>query len=115
MLKKLLYKVLLFTGFTASIGVGVYAANFISNIEAEAAKNIEVQVKSDLENRKLCTVSDASKAYLNCSDGDIVLFTPERWGNEQFPIKIAAYICNFDKPIVHNKSAVACVFTSARG
>jgi hypothetical protein len=115
MIKKILYKAFLFSALTVSIGCGVYASNYIVNLPTEKTEAKDIIEETNTEARKLCTVTDASKAYSSCSDGDIVLFAPSSWGNEQFPVKVAAYICNFDKPIVHTKGGVSCVFTSARG
>lgn len=46
----------------------------------------------------------------NCKDGQIFFFKPERWGNEQMPIEIATYFCDFNFPIVYNKGGVSCVY-----
>ena len=45
-----------------------------------------------------------------CKDGQKVSYAPERWGNEQLPIMFAALNCDHRFEIVHNKSAVSCIF-----
>jgi len=50
-----------------------------------------------------------------CKDGQKVSYAPERWGNEQLPIIFAALNCDHRFQIVHNKSAVSCIFKQVTG
>ncbi len=45
-----------------------------------------------------------------CKDGQIFSFRPNRWGNEQLPVLVATYFCDFAAPIVQSKAGVACVY-----
>ncbi len=45
-----------------------------------------------------------------CEEGQIFSFQPNRWGNQQLPILVASYFCDFNAPIVQNESGVACVY-----
>lgn len=45
-----------------------------------------------------------------CEEGQIFSFQPNRWGNQQLPILVTSYFCDFNAPIVQNESGVACVY-----
>ena len=48
-----------------------------------------------------------------CEVGDRYLYAPRVWGNAQTPILAANTFCDPRKPIVHNDSAVSCIFNPA--
>lgn len=70
--------------------------------------------KGELKQESVCQVSEVEEMVDSCKDGDILLFTPSIFGNEQLPVNIAGYACNFEHPIVWNKGGVSCVFTTKR-
>lgn len=45
-----------------------------------------------------------------CKEGQIFSFQPNRWGNQQLPIYVVSYFCDFNAPIVQNESGVVCVY-----
>ncbi len=45
-----------------------------------------------------------------CKEGQVFSFLPQRWGNEQNPILVSTYFCDFNFPIVQNKAGVTCVY-----
>lgn len=63
---------------------------------------------------KLCAVQSGDDAKASCKEGQILLFRPARWGNEQLPITVSSVFCDFNHPIVWNNGGVSCVFTSRR-
>lgn len=46
----------------------------------------------------------------NCKEGQVFSFRPQRWGNEQMPILVSTYFCDFNYPIVQNNGGVACIY-----
>lgn len=66
-----------------------------------------------LNNAKLCVFKDDDEAT-KCQSGQISLFLPSRWGNEQLPVIVAAQYCDFNFPVVHTNGAVSCVFYRGR-
>jgi hypothetical protein len=64
--------------------------------------------------KNVCHVPDVATAAKKCKNGNVLLFRPQMWGNEQLPIVISAAFCNYESPIVHNASGVSCIFTDIR-
>jgi len=63
----------------------------------------------------ICQVADFGIRVLDvCKDGDLLVFLPARWGNEQIPIVAAAQFCDFRQTVVYNNGGLVCVFTGAR-
>jgi len=62
---------------------------------------------------KLCAFANDDIAT-KCQSGQIALFVPNSWGNEQYPVIYAAKYCDFNFPIVHTNGAVSCVFFKGR-
>lgn len=62
---------------------------------------------------RVCHVSDAAGAK-NCNNGDVLLYRPNIFGNEQLPLLIVAAFCDFGHPIVYNTGGVTCIFTDKR-
>ncbi|MBD3776381.1 MAG: hypothetical protein IE920_04510 [Thiotrichales bacterium] len=67
-----------------------------------------------LKQDTMCIVSSGQEMTKKCKEGDVLFFQPSVFGNEQLPINIAAYACNFQYPIVWNKGGVTCIFTDQR-
>jgi hypothetical protein len=84
-----------------------------SSGSGESTDVIEVAEGGDAH-RQLCAVSEGNEAIATCREGQIFLFRPSRWGNEQLPVTVAAVFCNFNHPIVYNNGAVSCVYTELR-
>ena len=70
-------------------------------------------LKNDYQT-ELCLVQDGNAASKECKNGDVMLFLPPSFGNEQLPIGISAAFCDFEHPVVHNAGGVSCIFTDAR-
>lgn len=69
--------------------------------------------KDDFQN-DLCHVQNIDAASKQCKNGDVFLFRPQSWGNEQAPIVLSAIFCNYEHPIIYNVAGVSCIFTDAR-
>ena len=65
------------------------------------------------ESSKLCAFANDDEAA-NCHSGQVSIYLPNSWGNEQLPIIYAAKYCDFNFPIVHTNGAVSCVFFKGR-
>lgn len=63
---------------------------------------------------RICQVNEVVEAPKKCTSGEIILFTPSFFGNEQLPVIAAAALCDFNKPIVWTTGGVSCVFTDER-
>jgi hypothetical protein len=61
-----------------------------------------------------CYFMDVDHAKSSCKNGQIAVFVPSRWGNEQLPVVAASSFCDFRFSIVHTNGGVSCVFTDAR-
>jgi len=61
----------------------------------------------------MCIISTDSEVK-KCKSGELVLFKPSRWGNEQLPLGIAGAYCDFNYQIMHNNSGLICVYTDKR-
>jgi hypothetical protein len=70
----------------------------------------ETKLKQD----KTCLVNDLDQMVQQCKDGDILIFAPSIFGNEQLPVNVTGLVCNFEHPIVTSVGGVSCVFTTAR-
>lgn len=81
-------------------------------VTGAAPANVTTQTASS-DASKLCAFTNDEEAT-KCVSGQIALFVPERWGNEQYPIIYAAKYCDFHSPIVHTNGAVSCVFFKGR-
>lgn len=70
----------------------------------------EAKLKQD----NLCMVNDVNEMVQVCKEGDILIFAPSIFGNEQLPVNVAGLVCNFEHPVVWTVGGVSCVFTTAR-
>ncbi|MBE0471144.1 MAG: hypothetical protein IBX55_16740 [Methyloprofundus sp.] len=61
----------------------------------------------------VCQISNVNELD-SCKVGEVLVFTPTLYGNEQLPIIVAGFACDFNFPIVHNVGGVSCIFTDAR-
>ncbi|MBO7080470.1 MAG: hypothetical protein J6V99_00300 [Neisseriaceae bacterium] len=50
----------------------------------------------------------------NAKNGDIVVFLPRSWGNEQLPIYFVNMFCNTNYQVIMNKAGVVCTYTDIR-
>ena len=50
----------------------------------------------------------------NAKNGDIVVFLPRNWGNEQLPIYFVNMFCNTNYQVIMNKAGVVCTYTDIR-
>ena len=66
-----------------------------------------------VDQSKLCHVQTDEQAK-SCNSGELILFQPRSFGNEQLPLMIAAAYCDTNYQIMHTKGAVMCVFTDKR-
>jgi len=62
---------------------------------------------------KLCVFSNDEEAD-KCQSGQISLFAPHSFGNEQLPVIFAAKYCDFNFPMVSTVGSVSCVFFKGR-
>lgn len=85
-----------------------------SNVtEKQAPIVAQAVAQKPTEASKLCPFANDDEA-VKCQPGQIALFIPQSWGNEQLPIIYAAKYCDFNFPIVHTNGAVSCVFFNGR-
>ncbi len=61
-----------------------------------------------------CLVSNAVDATKKCKKGDLLVYTPKSWGNEQLPLLLGGAFCDYTYPIVYNTSGISCVFSDDR-
>ncbi len=61
-----------------------------------------------------CVFSEVKDARKECKNGQVALFVPRQWGNEQFPILAASVFCDYRYSIVQNNGGVSCIYTDVR-
>ena len=54
-----------------------------------------------------CLVTDIDASH--CAPGDLLMYLPMRWGNDQLPIIFAARNCDLSNNIVYNNGGVTCI------
>lgn len=69
---------------------------------------------SDLKQDKICHFANGDEANAKCKDGDVAMWTPNSFGNEQLPILYISLFCDFEAPITHTVGGVSCIFTTKR-
>lgn len=62
----------------------------------------------------LCVFSDAASAKKSCHTGDVALYAPSTFGNEQLPLLMIAGYCDTNAPIQFNNGGFVCRFDSER-
>ena len=71
--------------------------------------------KSDTpKQNKLCVAANGDEAKDKCKDGDVFMWQPSLFGNEQYPIMYIALMCDFRYQITYNNGGVSCIFTTKR-
>jgi len=66
-------------------------------------------VKNQGEDKPVfCVIKHDGDDVSQCEDGQILVFLPDSWGNDQLPIDVAALYCDFDHSIVYNNGGVTC-------
>nr|PMI52312.1 hypothetical protein BCU43_19900 [Vibrio lentus]PMI89476.1 hypothetical protein BCU35_23040 [Vibrio lentus]PMI98573.1 hypothetical protein BCU32_16865 [Vibrio lentus] len=67
-----------------------------------------------LYNDTICHFANGDEANAKCKDGDVAMWTPNSFGNEQLPILYISLFCDFEAPITHTVGGVSCIFTTKR-
>lgn len=62
----------------------------------------------------ICLVQNAQQAAKQCKNGQLMIFQPPTFGNEQFPVLITGLFCDFQSSISLTVGGVSCVFSDAR-
>ena len=62
----------------------------------------------------LCIIKNVDDDVSQCEDGQLLVFLPNSWGNDQLPIEVAALYCDFDHSIVYNNGGVVCKLDKKR-
>ncbi|MCE0493780.1 hypothetical protein [Vibrio salinus] len=70
--------------------------------------------KPHKDNSKICSATSTIEAKNKCTDGDVAMFLPNTYGNEQVPLLYVTLFCDFDYPITHAGGGVSCIFTTKR-
>ena len=68
---------------------------------------------AQIDQSKLCIASTDEEAK-KCTAGELILFKPSHWGNEQLPLNIAAAYCDFNHQVIYNNSGLICTYTDKR-
>ena len=58
--------------------------------EKKESKNENQESKEDKST--LCVIKNVDDDVSQCEDGQLLVFLPNSWGNDQLPIEVAAYI-----------------------
>jgi hypothetical protein len=104
--KRIAFRVAIAAALLVACGGGKSETS-VAAVPSPAAKDVPSQPS------KLCAFSNDDEA-VKCQPGQIALYVPNSWGNEQLPIIYAAKYCDFNFPIVHTNGAVSCVFFKGR-
>jgi hypothetical protein len=80
---------------------------------APTAPSAAPPTNDPFDQSRLCVYADNAEAG-RCQDGEIAFFRPNRWGNEQLPLTMAALYCDFRHPILFNNGGCVCTFSSLR-
>ena len=62
----------------------------------------------------LCVIKNVDDDVSQCEDGQLLVFLPHSWGNDQLPIEVAALYCDFDHSVVYNNGGVVCKLDKKR-
>ena len=68
----------------------------------------ENQESKEEDKSELCVIKNVDDDVSQCEDGQLLVFLPNSWGNDQLPIEVAALYCDFDHSVVY-KTAVLFV------
>jgi hypothetical protein len=63
---------------------------------------------------ELCVIKNVDDDVSKCEDGQLLVFLPNSWGNDQLPIEVAALYCDFDHSVVYNNGGVVCKLDKKR-
>jgi hypothetical protein len=91
-------KVILITAALSLLLVGCEGKSISPNVAQDSA----------------CYFMDIDSAKTSCKNGQVAVFAPSRWGNEQLPIYAASNFCDFRFSIVQTNGGVSCIFTDTR-
>lgn len=74
---------------------------------------ISGQAQAATENApRTCVVYDFDTS--GCKKGDVVLYMPSQWGNEQLPVEFAGKKCDMTKQVVWTNGGVTCVYAGPK-
>ncbi len=68
---------------------------------------VSTSTKIKLMNCNIHSFSD----HVGCEEGDIAVFLPARWADEQLSLKFIAVACDKEKPIYMTKGGVICTYS----
>ena len=68
---------------------------------------------AQIDQSKIC-IASSDEEVKKCTTGELIIFKPSRWGNEQLPLNIAGAYCDFNYQVMYNNSGLICVFTDKR-
>lgn len=71
-------------------------------------------VKETTIQKEMCMFNEIDKAATRCKEGQLAVFLPAFFGNEQLPIFAASQFCDYRYQIVYNNGGVSCVYTGQR-
>ncbi len=91
----------------------VVMAFVLTGCRVESPQPQTAPVQSQIDQTSVCVYTDEQQAKL-CREGQLAMFQPASFGNEQLPILAAATYCDFNYQIIHTNGAVLCVFTAKR-
>ena len=69
--------------------------------------------QTHVDQSNIC-VFNSDEGAKQCKDGELAYFSPDKWGNEQRPLNVAAAYCDFNYEVMYNDSGFICVFTKDR-
>lgn len=70
-------------------------------------------LSTGFDQSSVCTWSDEQEVK-QCREGQLGIFAPSTFGNEQLPLLVTAHYCDWRYPVVHNTGGVVCVITLQR-
>ncbi|PML76114.1 hypothetical protein [Enterovibrio norvegicus] len=70
--------------------------------------------EKDIKQDHICHVSNGVEAKKQCKDGDVLMWLPNSFGNEQYPVLYTALFCDFTQQVTHTVGGTTCIFTSKR-
>ncbi|MGN0915573.1 MAG: hypothetical protein ACI4NE_04385 [Succinivibrio sp.] len=92
------------------IAVALFVIIFLlyNIIRSDKTTDAEVSTQQTDSKTNVCLAFNTG-AIENCQKGSQLLFLPQTWGNDQLPILVAGYNCDFNHPVVYNNGGVTCI------
>lgn len=88
----------------ALAALSIFGIGAGSSGQAQAA----TETASSQQKHRICSVSNFDTR--GCKKGDVVLYLPSQWGNEQLPVEFAGKKCDLTKQVVWTKGGVTCIY-----